>query len=127
MKKNKNIEKAAALGVILTAKEKNFIQVNMRCFLVEESHVILDKYIAKKKLQNIIRRYSHFPTALFDTDSVKHALSSTDIYNRVAESSFHLSSYPNLGACGKHSEYEVFGNVCFSQKGTACQEVVSKG
>lgn len=66
-------------------------------------------------------------TALFDTDSVKHALSSTDIYNRVAESSFHLSSYPNLGACGKHSEYEVFGNVCFSQKGTACQEVVSKG
>lgn len=57
----KKIEKAAALGVILIANEKNFIQVNVRCFLVEESHVILDKYIAKKKLQNIIRRYSHFP------------------------------------------------------------------
>lgn len=61
LQKKKNIEKAAALGVILIAKEKNFIQVNVRCFLVEESHVILDKYIAKKKLQNTIRRYSHFP------------------------------------------------------------------
>ena len=47
LQKKKNIEKAAALGVILIAKEKNFIQVNVRCFLVEESHVILDKYITR--------------------------------------------------------------------------------